>query len=152
MLYAEKDAKRFEDKVHEACDCGDFWFILKLLGFEELVHEVCNNGDFLVILADRIKRQLMKAYNDLEDACLDSRNREGVCEPITSYLLSFMDSKTTKIQAINASIQKLKSQIHIRGLPEPPKFRSDDFNEEEWDYIVKATNTPRPTDSASPNI
>ena len=48
-----------------------------------------------------------------------------------------MNSRTTIIQAIDASIQKLKSQIHTRRLLEPPKFRSHDFNEEEWDYIVK---------------
>ena len=135
MLHAEELAKGFEDMVDEFCDESDFFFIRCLLKADDI--------------ADRIKRHLMKAYDDLEDACLDSRNREGPCELITSHLLSYMDSKATKFKAMNNSLQNLKSQINIRGLLDPPKFRSGQhlgLNEEDWDHITAAAKENRHTD------
>ena len=115
MLSAEKKAKRFEEEVREACDYGDFWFTVELVGLRHEFHEI-----------HEVKGQLIKAYNDLENVCLN--NREEVYEPVTNFLLSYVNSRTTIIQAIDACIQKLKSQIHTRRLLEHPKFRSYDVN------------------------
>ena len=129
MMYAEEDAERFENRVDKACNSKDFFFIIYLLGADED--------------ADRVKKRLTKAYDDLEDACHDS-NREELSELITSNLLSYMDSKATRVQAVNNSLQNLKNQINIRGLLDPPKFRSGQhlgLNEEQWDHITAAATT-----------
>ena len=62
MLSAEKKAKRFEEEVREACDYGDFWFTVELVGLRHEFHEI-----------HEVIGQLMKAYNDLENVCLNNR-------------------------------------------------------------------------------